>query len=40
MSVAKRKDGRWIVKFKDEAGKWQQRSFVDESTAIAFDAEK
>lgn len=40
MSVGKRKDGRWIVKFKDESGKWQQRSFTDEPTAIAFDAEK
>ena len=26
-SVAKRGDGRWTVKFKDEEGRWRQRSF-------------
>ena len=37
MSVSRRADGRWIVKFRSE-GKWQQRSFRDEQTARAFDA--
>lgn len=30
MSVAKRGDGRWAVKFKDEEGRWRQRSFRTE----------
>ena len=39
MSIAKRKDGRFIVKYKDANGRWQQRSFRDESEAIKFDGE-
>lgn len=39
MSVSRRADGRWIVKFRSE-GKWQQRSFRDEQTARAFDVEQ
>lgn len=39
MSVAKRKDGRWLVKFKDTDGRWKQRSFRMEEDARRFDAE-
>lgn len=39
MSVSQRADGRWLVKFKD-SGKWVQKSFKDENTARAFDAEQ
>lgn len=39
MSVAKRKDGRWLVKFKDTEGRWKQRSFRMEEDARRFDAE-
>ena len=39
MSIAKRKDGRFIVKFKDARGVWQQRSFRDEQEARRFDGE-
>lgn len=41
MSVSRRADGRWIVKFRDgqNGQKWKQRSFRDEQTARAFDAE-
>ena len=36
MSVAKRGDGRFVVKFKDEEGRWKQRSFrTDEEARIA-----
>ena len=39
MSVSRRADGRWIVKFRN-GDKWIQRSFRDEQTARAFDAEQ
>lgn len=39
MSVSQRADGRWIVKYKDDAGKWRQRIFHDENTAISADME-
>ena len=39
MSVAKRNDGRWLVKFKDTAGCWKQRSFRSEEEARQFDAD-
>ena len=39
MSIAKRKDGRFIVKYKDAKGQWQQRSFRDEQEARRFDGE-
>lgn len=39
MSVAKRKDGRWLVKYKDMEGRWRQRSFRTEEEARQFDAE-
>ena len=39
MSVAKRGDGRWTVKFKDEEGRWRQRSFRTEEEARQFDAD-
>ena len=39
MSVSQRADGRWIVKYKDDNGKWKQRSENDEATARAVDFE-
>ena len=36
MSVARRADGRWLVKFKQQ-GKWVQKTFRDEATASSFD---
>lgn len=41
MSVAKRGDGRFVVKFKDEEGRWRQRSFRpdQEEEARQFDAD-
>jgi integrase len=39
MSVAKRGDGRFVVKFKDEEGRWRQRSFRSEEKAWQFDAD-
>lgn len=36
MSVARRADGRWLVKFKQQ-GKWVQETFRDEATATSFD---
>ena len=39
MSMSRRKDGRYIVKYK-EADEWRQRSFKDAETARAFDMEK
>lgn len=39
MSVAKRKDGRYVVKYKDTEGRWKQRSFRSEEEARQFDAE-
>ena len=39
MSVSQRADGRWIVKYKDDSGKWKQRSEKDEATARAIDFE-
>lgn len=38
MSVAKRSDGRFVVKFKEE-GRWRQRSFRSEPEAQQFDAD-
>lgn len=42
MSIARRKDGRWIVKYKDASGAWLQKSFRknEEDAAIAFEREK
>ena len=40
MSIAQRKDGRWIVKYKDPVtGKWLQRAFRDEVKASIFEEE-
>lgn len=39
MSLAKRKDGRYVVKYKDTEGRWKQRSFRAEAEARQFDAE-
>ena len=39
MSVAKRCDGRFVVKFKDEEGRWKQRSFRTDEEARQFDAD-
>lgn len=38
MSVSQRKDGRWVVKYKDD-GTWRQKAFKDKKTAYAFDDE-
>lgn len=38
MSVAKRNDGRFVVKYKDMEGRWKQRSFRSEAEAQQFDA--
>lgn len=39
MSIARRSDGRYVVKFKDVEGRWKQRSFRSEEDARQFDAE-
>ena len=39
MSVAKRGDGRFVVKFKDGEGRWKQRSFRTDEEARQFDAD-
>lgn len=39
MSVAKRNDGRFVVKYKDIEGHWKQRSFRSEVEARQFDAD-
>ena len=40
MSVSQRRDGRWLVKFKDPlSGEWKQRAFKSESDARSFDDE-
>ena len=39
MSICQRKDGRFVVKYKDEAGRWRQKSFRDRSAAEAFEGE-
>ncbi len=39
MSVAKRSDSRFVVKFKDEEGRWKQRSFRTDEEARKFDAD-
>ena len=39
MSVARRFDGRWLVKYKDEQGRWKQRSFRSEAEARRFDGD-
>lgn len=38
MSVSRRKDGRWLVAYKDN-GRWRQRAFRDEAEARCFDSE-
>ena len=40
MSLSRRKDGRWCVKYRDASGKWRQRSFKDENEARRFDDEQ
>lgn len=40
MSLSKRADGRFIVKYKDDSGTWKQRSFRDKAIAEAFNAEQ
>lgn len=40
MSIAQRKDGRYVVKIKDSTGKWVQRSFRKLEEAKAFDCEQ
>lgn len=39
MSVGQRSDGRWLVKYKSGRA-WKQKSFKDEMTARAFNAEQ
>lgn len=39
MSIAQRKDGRYIVKYKTQQGRWSQRSFTSEAEARQFEAE-
>lgn len=39
MSVARRKDGRYIVKYRNAKGEWAQRSFKSEQEAMQFDGE-
>ena len=39
MSICQRKDGRFVVKFKDEAGRWRQKGFRDRGAAEAFEGE-
>ena len=39
MSVSRRADGRFVVKFKDVQGRWKQRSFRLEAEARQFDAD-
>lgn len=40
MSVSRRADGRWLVRYKDcESGIWRQKSFRDESMARAWESE-
>lgn len=40
MSVSQRKDGRWLVKYKDPLGVWKQKAFRQESDARRFDDEQ
>ncbi len=40
MSISQRKDGRWLVKYKDPLGAWKQKAFRDESEARRFDDEQ
>lgn len=40
MSICQRKDGRFVVKYKDEAGRWRQKGFRDRGAAEAFEGEK
>nr|DAT24629.1 MAG TPA: Integrase [Caudoviricetes sp.] len=39
MSICQRKDGRFVVKYKDEAGRWRQKGFRDRAAAEAFQVE-
>ena len=39
MSIARRSDGRYVVKPKDSEGRWKQRSSRFEEEARQFDAE-
>lgn len=40
MSISQRRDGRWMVKYKPHGERaWRQKTFVDEQTARAWEAE-
>lgn len=39
MSICQRKDGRYVVKYKDDAGRWRQKGFRDRAAAEAFEGE-
>ena len=39
MSIFHRKDGRFVVKYKEEAGRWRQKCFRDRGAAEAFEGE-
>ncbi len=39
MSIFKRKDGRYVVKFKDDTGRWRQKGFRSREEAEAFEGE-
>lgn len=38
MSIAQRKDGRYVVKYKD-GGTWKQRTFRTRADAVKFEDE-
>lgn len=39
MSICQRKDGRFVVKYKDDTGRWRQKGFRDRGAAEAFEGE-
>lgn len=39
MSICQRKDGRFVVKYKDDSGRWRQKGFRDRAAAEAFEGE-
>lgn len=39
MSIFKRQDGRYVVKYKDDTGRWRQKGFRDREAAEAFEGE-
>lgn len=39
MSIFKRQDGRYVVKYKDDTGRWRQKGFRDRTAAEAFEGE-